>query len=200
MLNRTGQRTGTDLPAKFNPIEMLVFRLQMTLAGGKKAPIVVFDADEKFTKAWSRNVIQSRHSLRIYKERIYVADKKMHQTHEFTTNGKLLRKFETKGKARLGKNDFNMPTDLAFATNGNMYVNSRIVCLNPGKTFKLTRGKPAKGPGEFKYPHNIVIGDQGTVYVADQGNDRIQIFTPEGQSRKEWKNAGNKRIQKFVNR
>jgi DNA-binding beta-propeller fold protein YncE len=38
-----------------------------------------------------------------------------------------------------------------------------------------TRGRE---PGQFNTPHNIAIDRQNNVYVADRGNNRIQVFGP----------------------
>ena len=40
-----------------------------------------------------------------------------------------------------------------------------------------------EGPGgrQFHVPHDVRISDDGLVYVADRGNNRIQVFTPDGE-------------------
>jgi len=42
-------------------------------------------------------------------------------------------------------------------------------------------GQHGTGPGEFDLPYAIAIGPSGKIYVADSGNDRIQIFTADHQ-------------------
>jgi tripartite motif-containing protein 71 len=39
------------------------------------------------------------------------------------------------------------------------------------------------GPGEFSEPHGIASDLEGLVYVADTGNNRIQVFSADGKSR-----------------
>ena len=48
---------------------------------------------------------------------------------------------------------------------------------------KLLRewGKRGAGDGELRQPGGIVLAPGGTVYVADQGNHRVQIFDTEGK-------------------
>ena len=55
---------------------------------------------------------------------------------------------------------------------------------------KLVRewGKNGKGDGEFDQPGGIVLGDDGTLYVADQGNHRVQSSRPRASS---WPSGAN---------
>ncbi|GAW93590.1 6-bladed beta-propeller [Calderihabitans maritimus] len=47
---------------------------------------------------------------------------------------------------------------------------------------KLVRriGRPGSGGGELRYPQSVAIDDQGRLWVADAGNNRIQVFDKEG--------------------
>jgi len=38
------------------------------------------------------------------------------------------------------------------------------------------------GIGQFNIPHNIAIDRQDNVYVADRGNNRIQVFDGNGNT------------------
>ena len=42
-------------------------------------------------------------------------------------------------------------------------------------------GKGGTGPGEFRTPSSVACDAQGRVYVADNLNDRIQVFSPDGK-------------------
>jgi DNA-binding beta-propeller fold protein YncE len=46
--------------------------------------------------------------------------------------------------------------------------------------FSLKWGTRGTGDGEFNYPVGVAVASDGSVYVADEGNDRIQKFTSEG--------------------
>ena len=39
-------------------------------------------------------------------------------------------------------------------------------------------GREGTGDGEFHYPLGVAVDGAGRVYVADSGNDRIQVFAP----------------------
>jgi DNA-binding beta-propeller fold protein YncE len=43
-----------------------------------------------------------------------------------------------------------------------------------------TWGSEGSGPGQFNQPKGLALDLDGNVYVADSGNDRIQMFDPDG--------------------
>ena len=49
------------------------------------------------------------------------------------------------------------------------------------EAFIRTWGKNGDGPGYFARPKGVAIDSDGHVWVADGMQDRVQIFTPEGQ-------------------
>ena len=40
--------------------------------------------------------------------------------------------------------------------------------------------------GEFNYPTDVALGPEGTLYVADGFNDRIQVFGADGRFLRKW--------------
>jgi DNA-binding beta-propeller fold protein YncE len=45
-------------------------------------------------------------------------------------------------------------------------------------------------PGKFDTPHSLAVDAQGSVYVADLGNKRIQVFDGEGEFKSQIENVG----------
>lgn len=41
-------------------------------------------------------------------------------------------------------------------------------------------GSEGSADGQFKFPRGVAVDDQGYIFVADSGNNRIQIFHPDG--------------------
>lgn len=91
---------------------------------------------------------------------------------------------------------FNAPRGLAFAPDGSMYVadsrNNRIEHLTKDGTVIKTWGTFAdisKGDapgGTFYEPWGVAVGKDGSVFVADTWNNRIQKFTADGEFIKMW--------------
>jgi DNA-binding beta-propeller fold protein YncE len=84
------------------------------------------------------------------------------------------------------------PADVAVDADGSFYVadgygNSRVAKFSPEGKFLSEWGRKGGGPGEFKIVHNVLIGADGRIYVADRGNSRIQIFQRDGTLVTQWK-------------
>ena len=95
------------------------------------------------------------------------------------------------------------PRDIAFAPDGTLYVtdsaNNQILHLDQDGALLTSWGGfgasdfnlniPAPG-GTFNEPWGIAVGPDGSVYVADTWNHRIQKFTAEGEFITMWGQFG----------
>jgi hypothetical protein len=67
---------------------------------------------------------------------------------------------------------------------GNYYImiseDHSIVVYDNQLKYVRRIGQVGKGPGEFYYPRDFALGQQSEIYVADHGNDRIQVLDPNG--------------------
>ncbi|GIS95121.1 MAG: hypothetical protein CM1200mP22_23580 [Dehalococcoidia bacterium] len=60
------------------------------------------------------------------------------------------------------------------------YSNNRIKKFTSEGVFVSKWGTLGTGDGQFNYPLGVSVASDGSVYVADAFNHRIQKFTPEG--------------------
>ena len=86
---------------------------------------------------------------------------------------------------------FLFPLSFAIGPNGRIYVldagNSRIQVFSAHGDYITQWGRRGSGPGEFDFGQgmapedfrgSIAVDDGGYIFVADPGNQRIQVFSP----------------------
>lgn len=81
---------------------------------------------------------------------------------------------------------FRQVTDIAWDKAENAYIsdgyiNSRVAKVDKDGKWLKSWGEPGSKPGQFSTPHSIAVDAAGSVYVADRGNRRIQVFDGEGK-------------------
>lgn len=92
---------------------------------------------------------------------------------------------------------YNSPTGIAFNPhNKRLYVtnsqNHEILVLNTDLTLYKAFGEEGSGEKQFSCPSSMCCDNSGKVYVADCGNDRVQVFTAEGKFIRVIGKSGNK--------
>jgi DNA-binding beta-propeller fold protein YncE len=168
-------------------------------------PVLVFDPDGNLVASWGEGLFARPHGLTVGPDdSVYCTDDSGHVVHKFTAGGRLLMTVGTKGKPsdtgatsvdfrtiRRPGPPFHYPTNLALSPTGELYVadgygNARIHKFDPNGRLLFSWGEPGDGPGQFRVPHGIGVSRDGTVYVADRENSRLQLFSPDGEYLSEW--------------
>lgn len=76
------------------------------------------------------------------------------------------------------------PIAITLAPDGNLLVldakKSQVLKLNPAGEILASFGSSGSGDGCFDEPSDLVASRRGMIYVADQGNRRIQVFNAGG--------------------
>ncbi len=70
------------------------------------------------------------------------------------------------------------------------YGNARVAKFDKNGKFIKSWGSTGAEPGQFNIPHSVAVDATGNVYVADMGNQRIQVFDNDGTFKSEIKNVG----------
>jgi 6-bladed beta-propeller protein len=121
-----------------------------------------------------------------------------HQAVKFSPDGKVLMKLGEAGVPGSDEYHFKSPSAVAIAANGDIFVadghgadeNNRVMKYSKDGKFIKSWGKTGYAPGEFRTLHAIAIDSRGRVFVADRGNNRIQIFDQEGKHLSTWVQFG----------
>jgi len=163
------------------------------LATRAEVPVQVFDASGHFVRAWGKGLLRCSHFIRIDHEgMIWLADVLQHVVFRCTPEGQVLLRLGTPNEPGCDETHFNCPTDMAISPSGDVFVadgyaNARIVHFDRRGKFVKQWGKVGTGPGEFSFPHSLVMDSQGRLYEADRNNNRIQVFDQEGKFLAEWR-------------
>jgi sugar lactone lactonase YvrE len=177
-------------------------------AGSDLPPILHFDMSGRLLKAFGAGMFVFPHGIFVDPEgNVWVTDGlgkdgKGHQVFKFSPEGKVLLTLGKAGVAGDAPDEFNAPSAVLVAPNGdifvgdghgtvnNQYTNARIVKFNKDGKFLTAWAKHGKAAGDTDTPHGIALDSAGRVYVADRANNRIQIFEPDGKFVAEWKQFG----------
>lgn len=155
--------------------------------------VQVFTSEGKFVRAWGRGVVSNAHHIKIDREgNVWLSDIGFHTVRKCTPDGKVLLTIGTPGKAGVGPNLLNKPTDMTIAPNGDVFVsdgygNSRVAHFDRDGKFINAWGTMGNGPEHFSLPHAIAIDSRGRVYVADRNNVRVQVYDQRGQLVASWR-------------
>ena len=169
--------------------------------------VIAFDREGTLLHSWGEGLFTRPHGITIAPDdTLFLTDDLGHNVRQFTPDGRLLMTLGTPGQPsntgstsidyrtiRQAAGPFHYPTNVAIAPNGDLYIsdgygNARVHHFTADGKLRHSWGEPGSGPGQFHVSHGIAIDDEGTVYVADRENNRIQLFSPEGVYLREWAN------------
>ena len=157
--------------------------------------ILKFNSSGTLLQSFGADMFIFPHGLAVDHEgNVYVTDGrggdgKGHTVTKFSPDGELLLTLGQPGVAGEGPNTFNRPSDVAIAPNGDIFVadghtgmdtNMRIVKFSKDGTFIKQWGQKGMAPGELDGAHGLAFDSRGRLFVADRGNDRVQIFDQDG--------------------
>jgi sugar lactone lactonase YvrE len=170
--------------------------------------IVVVDGAGKTIESWTQwdHLYQGTgtgtgggpHKVRISpydpERHVWIVNDARQVIYKFSNDGKRL--VMTLGETDVAGDDakhFGQPQDIAFLPDGSLLVadglrNARIAKFDRNGVFVKQWGTRGTGPGQFSGIHGIDADRNGRVYVADRGNNRIQVFDPEGTHLDTWPN------------
>ena len=165
------------------------------------APIFEFLPSGKMVRNFGGGLFGFPHSITFDSEgNFWITDQQRNgkgdQVFKFSHDGKLLMALGKAGVAGDGPDTFNQPNSVAVAPGGEIFIsdghsvgrgNARVIKLTREGKFIKQWGGHGSGPGQFEMPHALAFDSKGRLFVADRGNNRIQIFDQDGKYLAEWK-------------
>jgi sugar lactone lactonase YvrE len=156
--------------------------------------VVVYDASGKFVRAFGEEFRGGAHGLGLRHEGsgevLYHCDINRCKIVRTTLGGDAVwsHGYPREDPAYSERPIDFVPTNVAFAPNGDFYVGDgygshRVLRFSGDGRFLGEVGKPGKGEGEFDTPHGLFVDTRGSrpvLVVADRGNRRVQSFSLDG--------------------
>lgn len=185
-----GQGAG---PGQFNdPNGIAVTDEWVFVADSRNHRIQVFTRAGEFVAQWPVPDEGRPMNIDVAAGRLYAADywNDVIRVYALDT-GELLRSIGGPGSA---PGQLNSPGGVAVGPDGHLFVadffNQRVQELEPDGAFVRQWGTTGeKGyffAGGFNYPIDVAVAGDGTLFVADGFNDRIQVFGPDGAFLRKW--------------
>jgi len=156
--------------------------------------IMIFDRDGNFIKSWGPEWESHAHgmfySMENGKEYLYLTSNGRQDMVKTTLDGEVVLRIGLPPvKEAYPTADLYKPTDTAIAPNGDIYIADGYGEFwihrydKKGNHIQSWGGKGTE-PGKMSCPHGIWIDTrkkEPEIYVADRGNNRLQIFTLDGK-------------------
>jgi sugar lactone lactonase YvrE len=155
--------------------------------------VVVYSREGELLGTWGAQFAVGAHGLTARQEAdgeyLYFVDYARNVITKCTLEGQELWTLGEPGRVGAWGKPFNKPTAIAFTPDGDFYVsdgygNRRVHHFDPTLRLIASWGEEGTGPGQFSLVHHVWYDTRGgkrRLWVCDRENNRIQIFTPEGE-------------------
>ena len=163
--------------------------------------IQVFDADGRFVRGWGSfgaepGQFNEPWGVAVDDRYVYVADTWNHRVQKFTLEGEFVGAYGTSGAPPAddpagGLGLFFGPRDVILIGDDQLLVtdtgNHRLQLMDREGNFLSQIGGFGNQPGQFNEPVGLATAPDGSIYVADTWNGRIQRLTADLTVAGEWR-------------
>lgn len=164
-----------------SPMAVYVFNNKIFVSDTGVGKVLAYDYNGKFQQYLQpgQGSFRAPYGMADDGTNLYVADISLGKIFVFNSGGTYKKQFSVKG-AQLGG-----PGGLYFK-GGKLYVSDlqkqMVFAFDLDGNLLKAYGREGHGSGELSFPNGITVDDQGTVYTADSGNNRIAVFNADGSS------------------
>jgi len=184
----------------------VVHRCQANSCDGRsEPPILKYDYDGRLLSSFGSGLFVFPHGATVDQEgNLWVTDARDNgeignQVFKFSPAGEILMTLGEKGIAGSAPGLLHWPNDVVVdPLDGDIFVaeshrngqNNRIVQFAADGSYIGEFGSKGAGPGQLSEPHTIAMDSRGRLFVGDRENNRIQIFSQQGELIDEWRQFG----------
>ncbi|MDR3122009.1 MAG: hypothetical protein LBU58_11865 [Clostridiales bacterium] len=176
------------------------------ICGSLNTPVMVLSPEGRYLRAFGTGMLKNAHGICIDREdNVYVVDGMRNCVFRFDPEGHHIGTIGTPDSPidtgcvnydyctiQKSTDSFNHPAKIAATDGGDLFIadgygNARVHHYSKDGKHIKSWGEPGTARGQFNVVHGIGVDDQnGDVYVCDRENERIQIFTFDGELRAVW--------------
>ncbi len=168
--------------------------------GSTLDPIMKFDANGNMVRSFGGGMFIFPHGIWVDRQgNVWVTDgqgreAKGHVVIKFSPTGRELMRLGAAGVAGNNPYNFNMPSSVLVAPNGDIFIgdghggnsNNRILKFDRTGKYIKEWGVKGTGPGEFDGPHTMAMDSAGRLFIGNRNNNRIDIFDQDGKFVTSW--------------
>jgi DNA-binding beta-propeller fold protein YncE len=159
-----------------------------------KDALITLDRDGKFIRSWGEQYAKGAHGLYLSnfggKETLWLVDQELKSVEQYSLDGKKLMELKKPDRPDIyAEGVVYKPTDVCVAPNGDIYLCDGYGASwihqhdRNGKYIRSIGGKGSEA-GQLSCPHGAWVDTRRAtpeLYVADRGNNRIQVFSLDGK-------------------
>ena len=156
-----------------SPLGVVIHSNKVFIADTRNRRISVFQLNGQFCSIIGLGHLNSPHGVTVTtNNQLLVADNMKNCIFSFALDGTYIGKF--------GNSQLTGPYGLATDIHGFVLVtesgNNCVTVFDQDGAFVYSYGSSGSAHGEFSYPREIAVSPNGSIYVADYSNRRVQIF------------------------